>query len=257
MPSAFPGVDPYLESQSYWEDFHLRFINYWCEAIAERLPERYEARIDERMNLVEIPAEETRRIRPAVAVVRQTSARRLSAQSSPGAATLEIEPVTIPLKYLDEYRQAYIEVFRRPGRQLVAVLELLSPSNKLEPGRRDYLAKRNALMVQAVHLVELDLLVGGYRLPMEEPLPVGNYYPFVARSDRRPDCDVFAWTIRDRLPTIPIPLMAPDPDVRVDLSSVYGLAYDRGRYARSIDYRAPLTVSLSAADIEWAEKVAT
>src|SRR5438105_397599 len=28
MPSPFPGVDPYLEAQESWEDFHAKFINY-------------------------------------------------------------------------------------------------------------------------------------------------------------------------------------------------------------------------------------
>jgi hypothetical protein len=47
MPSPFPGVDPYLESQHFWPDFHARFMNYWCEALADQLPENYEARMDE------------------------------------------------------------------------------------------------------------------------------------------------------------------------------------------------------------------
>ena len=25
MPSPFPGIDPYLESQHFWEDFHPSF----------------------------------------------------------------------------------------------------------------------------------------------------------------------------------------------------------------------------------------
>jgi hypothetical protein len=28
MPSRFPGVDPYLESQWFWPDFHATFIVY-------------------------------------------------------------------------------------------------------------------------------------------------------------------------------------------------------------------------------------
>ena len=36
----------------------------------------------------------------------------------------------------------------------------------------------------------------------------------LSRADRRPDADVYAWTVRDPLPSIPIPLLPPDPDVR-------------------------------------------
>src|SRR5581483_402078 len=153
-----------------------------------------------------------------------------------GVATLE--SVTIPLVIVEEPREAYIEILHRPERQLVAVLELLSPSNKTEPGRSVYLTKRNALLYQNVHLVELDLLLGGHRLPFRKALPLGDYYALVARGDRRPDCDVYAWTIRQALPTIPIPLRAPDPDVLLDLATVFSTAYERGRYRRSIHYEA-------------------
>ena len=63
----------------------------------------------------------------------------------------------------------------------------------------------------------------------------------VARAKRRPDCDVYAWTVRDRLPAIPIPLLAPDPDIVLDLGGVFAMAYERGRYGRLIDYNRPLT----------------
>src|SRR5205085_8771496 len=134
-------------------------------------------------------------------------------KDAPGA--LALEPVTIPLMILDETREVFIEILHRPDRSLVSVLELLSPSNKIDPGRGDYLAKRNAILRQPVHLVELDLLVGGRRLPMDRPLPAGDYYVLVARGDRRPDCDVYAWTVRQPLPTFRVPLLAPDPDILI------------------------------------------
>jgi hypothetical protein len=105
-------------------------------------------------------------------------------------------------------------------------------------------------------LIELDLLLGGQRLPMDRPLPRGDYDALVARGERRLDCDVFAWTIRDRLPSIPIPLAHPDPDVVLNLGSLFATAYERGRYARLIDYTAPLTVVRKAEDRAWAEEIA-
>jgi len=38
-------MDPYLEQAAIWPDFHDRFINCWSEAIAEKLPPRYDVRI--------------------------------------------------------------------------------------------------------------------------------------------------------------------------------------------------------------------
>jgi hypothetical protein len=251
MPNPFPGVDPYIEDQGRWPDFHARFITYCCDALADRLPDHYEARIDEQFRLVEVP-DALKTIEPDIALLR-------AGEPAPGrpadAAVAVLEPVTIPIPMtLPRRTERRIEVLHRPDRSLVAVIEILSPSTKA-PGRQDYLEKRLAVLRQDVHLVELDLLLSGQRLPMLEPLPPGDFFAFVARADRRPDCDVYAWSIRRRaLPNhIPIPLRAPDPDVSLDLAAVYATAHEKGRYARSLDYDAPLKVPLAPDDPAWAD----
>lgn len=248
MPSPFPGVDPYLESQGYWPDFHSRFVNDWCDALVAQLPDNYEVRIDERVNLVEHGAGRARQFGPDLTVEQRQSSRRTDTSSS---AVATLEPVTIPLVIEDETRETFIRILHRPERTLVAVLELLSPSNKEELGRGDYLAKRNAILRQNVHLVELDLLLGGRRLPLQEELPSGDYYALISRGDRRPDCHVYAWTVRQPLPTLPVPLKAPDPDLSLDLQAVFDVTYERGRYARSVNYRDALTVPLSPETLTW------
>lgn len=253
MPSPFPGVDPYLESQHYWPDFHARFMNYWCEALADQLPSNYEARMDERVNLVERPPETVRRVEPDLAVARRGVSGTAPAPA-PGAATLE--PVSIPILIVDEKPETFIEILHRPGRTLVAILAVLSPANKEEPGYAGYLLKRNAILRQNVHLVELDLLLGGRRMPLARDYPPGNYFALVAPGDRRPDCQVYAWGVRQRLPAIRIPLLSPDPPIVTDLAAVFSLAYDRGRYVRSIDYTAAVHPALAEEDRAWAAAAA-
>jgi hypothetical protein len=68
-------VDPYLESQGFWPDFHATFINYWREALADLLPENYVVRIDERVSPMEAPAEKIKRIEPDLAITYQRSSR--------------------------------------------------------------------------------------------------------------------------------------------------------------------------------------
>ena len=250
MASPFPGMDPYLESPAFWADFHKRFINYWCEAIADVLPDEYDARMDESVNLVEMSPEVIKLIFPDIAVSR-TPRHSKRAQSKNGG-TLLLEPVTIPHEFLEETRQARIEILQRPERSLVAVLEMLSPFNKRGSGFDQYHAKRTTLLGQNVHLVELDLLVGGKRLPLRKPLPSADYYALVSRADERPNCDVYAWTVRDPLPTIPIPLRAPDADVKIDLAKVFATTYERGRYARSVVYGVPVAAPLRRQDRQWA-----
>jgi hypothetical protein len=244
-------MDPYLEDPAFWSDFHATFINYWREAVADRLPDHYEARIDERVNLVELPSERGRRFQPDVAIT-QRPAPSGGAPAVSGVATLE--PIVVPLLIEEETRETYIQVLHRRDRTLVAVLELLSPANKEEPDRSTYLARRNTLLHHDVHLVELDLLLKGQRIPLGDAYPAGDYFALVADATRRPDCDVYAWTMRQPLPPIPIPLRPPDAAVWIDLAAVFAITYERGRYAPSIDYTQPPPISLRGDDLSWARE---
>jgi Protein of unknown function (DUF4058) len=87
-------------------------------------------------------------------------------------------------------------------------------------------------------------------------LPSGDYFALISRAERRPDSEVYAWTVRDRLPSIPIPLASPDDDVAVDLGAVFTTAYSRGRYARLIDYTTAPSVLRKPEDRAWAERIA-
>jgi hypothetical protein len=57
----------------------------------------------------------------------------------------------------------------------------------------------------------------------------GHYHALVSRTEKRPLSDVYSWSIRDPLPIIPIPLMAPDPDVPLDLAAIFNSIYQRGQ----------------------------
>jgi hypothetical protein len=258
MPSPFPGIDPYLESQRFWEDFHTRFLTYCCDALNDTLPEGYVAQLGERVRLVEVTPRGARLVRPDVTVIAESaSLSRRSKRLAKGGGTLTREPVTIPLPTVEmEVTDVWIEVRRRASRIPITVIELLSPTNKAGDGFVEYKLKRRSLIRQKIHLVELDLLLGGRRLPMSLPLPAGDCYAFVSRAQRRPDSEVYAWTVRDALPSIPIPLLAPTPEVMLDLAGVFATAYERGRYARLIDYSAPASALRTGADRDWAEKTA-
>ncbi len=258
MPSPFPGIDPYLESQHFWDDFHPSFLTYCRDALNEILPESYVAQLGERVRLVEVSQRRSKLVRPDIAVVAASQGRsQRAAHQSKSASTLTLEPVTIPLPTTEtEVSDVWIEIRRGTSRTSVTVIELLSPTNKAGDGFVEYKLKRRSLVRQKIHLVELDLLVGGRRLPMSGPLPAGDFYAFVSRVEQRPDSAVYAWTIRDRLPSIPVPLLDGTPDVALDLAGVFALTYERGHYGRLIDYAAPLAVLRNPEDRGWAEKQA-
>jgi Protein of unknown function (DUF4058) len=252
MPSPFPGMDPFLEDPSHWSDFHFTFINYWREAIAEQLPEEYEANVGERVYLVEMDPDSRKLIYPDIGV---SDARIVPGAPAFASSTATLEPVTIPLETVEGPREAFIEILHRPDRELVGVLELLSPANKQEPGRTEYLSKRNAIIRQSVHLVELDLLLGGRRLPLRRPLPADDYYYLLARGDQRPECQVFHWSLAHALPRVPVPLRPPYADLMIDLGQVVSTAYDRARFGRRLAYGKPCLAPLRQHQEQWVREI--
>lgn len=259
VDSPFPGMDPYLESPAYWQDFHATFVPALREQINAVLPDHYVARIEEEVVLLQ-PEAAKRHARPDVLVDRDPLAPSGGGGSlSPGgAAVAQLAPETLHnVVHLDPHTQTEIRILHLPHREVVTVVEVLSPTNKDGDGRGIYIEKRNRLLHRSINVVELDLLRAGRRIELVEPLPPGHYYALVSRADRRPECQVYTWTVRQPLPVIPIPLKAPEPDVKVDLAAAFRTAYQRGRYQRMVPYdAAPPGPGLGAAEVEWATRLA-
>jgi hypothetical protein len=53
MQNPFPGIDPFVEAEGDWPDFHATFMGAWREAISRLLPRNYVAKIEERMTVIE------------------------------------------------------------------------------------------------------------------------------------------------------------------------------------------------------------
>jgi hypothetical protein len=139
--------------------------------------------------------------------------------------------------------------------RLVTAIEILSPANKRSSSdaRREYLDKRRAILRSSTHLIEIDLLRGGERMPLEKPVPKAAYYIVLSRVQKRPVVEVWPVQIWDKLPIIPVPLLHPDPDVPLDLNSVVASVYERGAYDRIIDYRQP-PPPLTDEEAQWIDK---
>ena len=252
MASPFPGMDPYLEHPAFWRDFHVEFLANLRAQLNERLPLPYSAQIEEAVRLVELDPPGAKDTVSDVAIDRGPGPMQ---ERPGGAAAATLEPVTLQIPEVEEVHDHWVEVRHRGGQDLVTIVELLSPSNKAQE-REIYKAKREALLRQRVHLVEIDLLVAGKRLPMRQPLPPAHYYALASRAERRPDTDVYHWSVRHPLPTIPCPLLAADGDVYVDLAAVFRESYRRAAYDRLIDYATPPGVPLGRDDLAWATEIA-
>jgi hypothetical protein len=257
MPSPFPGMDPYIEARQRWADFHHEFIGSCRAALNGVLPEDYIATIDERLQLLSEEERGGKAALPDVSVVHDPDGRPgLHRRAAGPVATAEPHVLTQATEWLDQPKESFIEVRHLPDENLVTSVEVLSPSNKREPGRSEFLYKRQDLLRREVNLVEVDLLLGGERLPMLEPLPPGDYYVFVTRTGRPDKCAVYAWDVRRPLPPVPVPLRAGDGDVQLDLAAVFAEVYERGRYHRQVDYRGAVPPLLGEGDRPWAAELA-
>jgi Protein of unknown function (DUF4058) len=95
-------------------------------------------------------------------------------------------PAEVGLPEFDSESQSYLEIRDRDSNELVAVVELLSPTNKYAgPHREQYLAKARKLQQSWVHFVEIDLLRDGPRMPCLN-LPRCDYCVVVSRFETRP-----------------------------------------------------------------------
>jgi hypothetical protein len=116
-----------------------------------------------------------------------------------------------------------------------------------------YLDKRRTFLRAHLHLIEIDLLRSYPRMPFEDPLPPADYVVMVAQAGERPHYSVWPISVRQPLPTIPIPLLDPDPPVPLALGQALQTAYERARYDLRVDYRKPPVPPLTPQDTAWAE----
>lgn len=209
MASLFPGMDPYLEGPD-WLDFHVVFITALRGALSRSLPSHYRTRIDERVNLIETRSYDRTLYKPDLSIERRPHGMAGIPAIQGAVGTVSRNRITLPLPAVEEIRETHIEISHKPSNKLVAIIEILSPWNKAGgAGNSEYLAKRRQVLRQPVHLIEIDLLMCGLRLPLDVPLPPADYYALVSRSDQRPNCEVYPWKLRESLPTLAVPLDAP------------------------------------------------
>lgn len=245
-------MDPFLESQM-WSDFHADFIPELRARLVPKLAPDYLVNVEKSVYLLHHDEDEEleRLVVPDVAVIE-------SGDWTGGGGTavaVDVEPVIRTLPKPRTIRNAYLVIRSMRGRDVVTVIELLSPWNKVGDGHGEYLEKREALLKSPVNLVELDLLRGGKRLPTVEPLPPGDLFAFVSRGTERPKTAVYAWSLRRQLPTIPIPLAPGDADVSLELQPAFDETYDRAGYRYSVDYTLPIKPPLSETDAAWVRSV--
>jgi hypothetical protein len=253
MDPIFPGMDPYLEAPEIWPNVHNSLAIAIRNQLQPLLNPRYVATIEEYGALETISITPPRRLVPDVSV---------ADRGFPGSGRVSVTIAAAPLSSVApievETRYLRIHIRATGDRALVTAIEILSPVNK-RPGADAadaYERKRQEIFHSATHLLEIDLLRGGRRPTVADPLPEVPYFVFLSRAEGRPAIDIWPLPLRERFPIVPVPLQWPDPDVPLDLNAALAHAYRDARYDLLVDYRQPPPPpELSAEDAAWVDEL--
>lgn len=169
-----------------------------------------------------------------------------------------VDAVSYDRPEAEQHTESYVNILDADGGQLVTVIEVLSPSNKLAgEARGQYRRKRHELAAARVNLVEIDLFRrGAWRdllLPVVAPADVRTAYRVITRRAHPPRrVELYPMPLRERLPRVPIALRPTNPPVALDLQALVNQAYRNGRYDRT-RYDQPCDPPLEAEVAAWAD----
>lgn len=240
-------MDPYLEHPALWPDVHNSLIAAIRDELAPRLAPRYFIGLERRTYLLK-PDDVVFIGRPDIAVVPHQEPQKHS--PLPLAATGVIE-VEVPMN--DQVSENYLEIHEVISGNLVTVLELLSPVNKLHSrGRLDYEDKRDYVLRSRTHLVEIDLLRAGEPMALASPPVRSDYRILLSRWSQRPRGELYAFNVRQAIPTFSLPLLPGDAEPVVDLGAILHALYERARFDLRLDYDQPPVPPLPETDAAWA-----
>ena len=253
MRKPFPGMDPWLEHPALWPDVHNALLAELRLRLGRALRPSYYVALEERVYL----ADESGLIigvPDATVVSRSDPPPRAGSgvkagRSSPAVAVRVPTPV--------EVREYYLEVRRPVSHEVITVVELLSPANKLEAGggRRRYEEKRLGILGTRTHLVEVDLVRVGRPMLIYDSDPAAfTYRVLVSRGDSRPQAELYGFSVRDPIPVFALPLDPGASEPEVDLGAVLADIYEAAGWDLRIDYGVPPVPPLSVEDATWAAR---
>jgi hypothetical protein len=108
-------MNPYLEQDAFWQDFHLGFLPAIRERLVAQVRPKYIVMFDEHIYVHELPPERRRPVGHAD-VSLATPERR--AEAAAGIGTLEA-PAQVQIPVQDVHRAPFLEVRDRLGRELI------------------------------------------------------------------------------------------------------------------------------------------
>jgi hypothetical protein len=188
-------------------------------------------------------------IYPDVAVVKQGQP-----QEDSGAVSTIAPPLRMATLIRTHVPHITVEIRDVANRQVITVIEVLSPTNKRGDGYMEYIDQRERILRSPTHLMEIDLLRKGNRVPMRGTLPSVPYFVFICRLERRLATDIRPITLDQPLPEVPVPLLPGDADAKLDLQQALTNVYDENGLSYMIDYSQPPEVPIAPEQAAWIDE---
>jgi hypothetical protein len=230
-----------IADRHQWPPLHSRWATAIADDLNRRLPRRF---------LAEAPSQLGTYISVDVAEYQEGGQGELTngAANGDGGVAVAVETyappavaASMPVVFPPVFRVEVVDT--RRARQLLAVVELVSPANKKEPDERErFAAKCRALLGTGVGLVVIDivterranlhnLVVGPSdecAMPGDPAIYAAAYRP-VSRNGQSL-IDLWHWplAVGSPLPSVPLPLKGIGC-VRLDLEATYAEACERCR----------------------------
>jgi hypothetical protein len=260
-------MDPFLEVNPRWQDFHAWFMRTLAE---QSLPKAQELGC-----WIDVECTTYQRDTGGEPVLIDESDQTFVVDESrpvwktPPAvsgAIVAAEPraiheVVLDPEGLEQIKQDYLVVRELDQfARVLAVVEILSPANKSGNYVPRYREKRMRLLASRAHFMEIDLLHGGDNpsRALFPELPATPYFIFVARKTALGrNEEGYPLHLQDPLPVVRLPLGPPRPDLPLDLASAFRAASDLSVRPGSIRYtvETPPEPPLAEADAAWVQQL--
>lgn len=253
MKSPFPGMDPYLEQKGVWSEVHTDLIVGIRQFLTPLLRPKYRVAMEQRNYLAVASSDDSIGEPDLIISIDNPSA----VQSAAPTMTATVEPLVGELPMAENVRERYLEIRAVETKEVVTVIEILSPTNKRAgDGREQYETKRAEILGSRTNLIEIDLLRAGRPMPMGIP-GTNHYRMVVSRKNERPRADIYLFSVRDVIPAIPVPLMRDDEEPRLDINHILHEIYDRSAYDMAVRYdQTPPPPAFSTEDLAWVQQMA-
>jgi hypothetical protein len=148
-------MDPYLERPGMWEEVHTWLIVAIADMLGPQVRPKYRVGVEQRTYLAVLTPDEYELVGKSDVLV--AAPRRQPQLVQTAATAVGIAPRIAQLPVPEEIIERFLVVRDVVTGEVITVLELLSPTNKLtRDGRRQYTRKRMQVLGSATHFIEID-----------------------------------------------------------------------------------------------------